>query len=223
MSFITELHCHCEEISRCSELPASGAVEKYKKYGYSTLVFTNHFTDGGRRRREMTDEEYITWFFDTQEDFKKQLTDDEITILSAAEMNFEHDDILVFGVTKEILLKRPGIMRDSLEDAYKFLSPEGCIVIQAHPMRWGERTRSLSFLDGYEIYNAHPDQNSHNEIAEMWAKANDENCIMTGGSDHHDPRHEPGSGIITEEKIISEKQLADILRRKDFEIYRRKK
>ena len=38
----TELHCHTSEVSHCAGESAADTVEKYLKYGYSTLVLTNH-------------------------------------------------------------------------------------------------------------------------------------------------------------------------------------
>lgn len=216
MSFITELHCHCSEISSCSNVPAEEVSEKYKKFGYSTLVLTNHF---GKEyhKKGMSDEEYISWFFDTQDRFMN-LSDDRITVLSAAEILFSCD-VLVFGVTKEIMLENPEVLNMNIYDAHEYFSSKGCVMIQAHPMRCGMKTLSLEEVDGYEVFNGNPWADSHNDIALAWAKANDENCIMTGGSDHHDVQHLPVSGIVTDEKIVTMEQLKDVLRSRKFSVY----
>lgn len=42
--YLTELHAHTRETSRCAKDKAKNLVENYLQSGYSTLVTTDHFS-----------------------------------------------------------------------------------------------------------------------------------------------------------------------------------
>ena len=45
MPYLTELHAHTSEVSRCAHVDAAGVVDRYLSEGYTSLVISNHFNN----------------------------------------------------------------------------------------------------------------------------------------------------------------------------------
>ncbi len=91
-------------------------------------------------------------------------------------------------------------------------------MIQAHPFRKCMTTIDPSLIEAYEVYNGHPFHDSHNSIAEAWARHHGK--IMTSGTDHHDANHIPCGGIRTTAPITSVEQLIAVLRSGKYDLIR---
>lgn len=220
MKYKTELHCHSRDGSGCSSESVEGIVEKYVKYGYTTVCLTNHFDPC----REMDDIE--KWNARTESKFAAYeklvaAAGDKLNILLGFEFRFvqNQNDYLVFGFDKDYILSRgPDILKMGVRRFTQMAREDGILTIQAHPFRFGMTVTPPDQIDGIEIFNGHPGHNSNNDIAEAWAKKYGK--IMTSGTDHHDPHHMPAGGIITDEPITGEKQLIEILRSGNYELIR---
>lgn len=224
MKFKTELHCHTKEISPCSNESFEEVVEKYIENGYTTLVITNHARSWHWENMVPGDtwEEKVDAYFDVV-NRASEYAGDRLNVLGGMEISFDGDpnDYLVFGITPEQLLSVPEYYKTSLGDFHSFAAENGFVIIQAHPMRFGMMTANVDWLDGYEIYNGHIHQHSHNDIAEAWGKRfTKHDLILTSGSDNHYKDQTPNSGIITDEPITSNKQLLAVLRGGKYELIR---
>ena len=224
MKFKTELHCHTAEISPCSNEPGAITAEKYINHGYTTLVVTNHFSDGVADSfiKKGSWEANVDAFYDAVE-LVREAAGDRMHVLCGMELRMERDpnDYLVFGATREAIAAIPDLFEMSIRDAHSRLNEIGAIVVQAHPFRYGMKIVSPANLDGYEIANGHPGQLSHNSIAEMWAKQyTEKKIIFTSGSDNHYKDQEPNAGILTDSPITSNDELLAVLRGGDYEIIR---
>lgn len=218
MKYKTELHCHSKDASGCSHESVEGIVEKYTKYGYTTVCLTNHFSPF----RDMDDPEVFKAEVESKFAAYDKLVaaaGDKLTILFGLEFRFirNANDYLVFGIDKDYILSRGSdILKTDVRRFTQMARQDGIFTIQAHPFRFGMTTTPPDQIDGIEVFNGHPGHNSNNDIAEAWAKKY--GLIMTSGTDHHDPGHMPAAGIITDVPVTSEKQLIEILRSGAYEL-----
>lgn len=213
--FKTELHCHSSELSGCSSESAVDTVRRYAELGYTSVVFTNHFNSWSFRDTKLsTYEEYIKRHYELVAETREKAGVDVYLIpgLELAINNF-CNDYLVFGPYYETLRAMPNVFDESLETIHDRLNEAGCLFIQAHPLRWGMQITRPHLIDGYEVMNTHPGQESHNDVAMLLAKSvGGEGKILTSGSDHHDPWHIPNGGILTEKPIKTAEELVATLK-----------
>ena len=218
--FKTELHCHTSEVSACAGESAADTVEKYIKYGYKTLVVTNHLAEPNFSHMGFGDaswEEKAAMYIAGYEKVKEAAAG-RLNVLFAAEIRFNEleNDYLLFGMTPEFLLAHPDMYHLSLHDFYEQINhPNRFIIIQAHPMRFHMQHVFPWDVDGWEIYNGHPDNESYNDAAIAYSKYFPSK-IFTSGSDHHDKNHIPDAGIETDYEIKTMDELMDTFRRRSY-------
>jgi len=217
----TDLHCHTSEISGCSSESAADTVERYIELGYTSVVITNHFTIDNLKHLGLSYEEYVDRHFEVAEEAAK-LVSGRLNVIPGLELNVKHtgNDYLVFGATREILLGLPDIFNMTIPDIHDYLAENGCLLIQAHPMRFEVTLVRPHWVDGYEVLNTHVNHPNHNDIAMLIAKSiGGEGKILTAGSDHHDREQTPTSGIVTREPIKDAAQLVSILKSGEYHIF----
>lgn len=221
MYYKTDLHCHTSEISECSSESAVDTAERYVKLGYTSVVITNHFTRYGYVHSGVSYEEYVDRHFEVAENTAK-LFKGRLNVIPGLELNVKHtgNDYLVFGATREVLYSIPNIFDMPINEIHDHLSANGCLLIQAHPMRFEVTLVRPHWVDGYEVLNTHVNHPNHNDIAMLIAKSiGGEGKILTAGSDHHDACQTPSSGIMTKEPIVSASQLVDVLKEGRYHIF----
>ena len=207
--FKTELHCHTSEVSHCAGESAADTVEKYLRYGYSTLVLTNHFASPNFRRMGYGDDGYYKM---------KEASRGRMNILFGMEIRFDEleNDYLVFGMTPEFVAENPDMYKMSVGEFYEKVNhPNRFIIIQAHPMRFHMQHVLPWHVDGWEVYNGHPHNESYNRAARAYAEYFPSK-ILTSGSDHHDANHYPAGGIMTDYEIKTMDQLMDTFRARSY-------
>ena len=217
----TDLHCHTAEASGCASEGGAATVEKYINCGYTSVAITNHFSTNHFRNFGGSYEAFVDRFFRAV-DVAREAADGRINVLAGLEMKTgdSFNDYLVYGVDKEIMLSIPNIFETYITDYYPFFSERGCLVIQAHPMRFGITLGDPEWVDGFEVINTHPGWESHNNIAAIWAKeVGGPGKILTAGTDHHDGHHIPTSGILTKEPIVTDRQLVEVLKSGDYRLF----
>lgn len=217
----TDLHCHTAEASSCSSEGGADTVEKYIKCGYSSVVITNHFSPNHFRNFGGTYESFVDRYFGAVETAREAAAG-RINVLYGLELKTgdSFDDFLVYGVDREMMLSFPDIFECDLSKFYPYFSERGCLVIQAHPMRFGITLNDPRWLDGYEVINTHTEWDSHNDIAAVWAReVGGPGKILTAGTDHHDAQNIPSSGILTKEPVTSNSRLVEILRSGDYTLF----
>ena len=217
----TELHCHTSGVSHCAGESAEDTVEKYIRYGYSTIVLTNHLSRSNFRHMGYGDDaswdEKVGLYVEGYRRMK-EASDGRLNILFGAEIRFDEleNDYLLFGITPEFLAEHPDLYAMKLPDFYNEINhPNRFIIIQAHPMRFKMTHVFPWFIDGYEVYNGHPHNESYNNAARAYAEYFPAK-IFTSGSDHHDADHFPAGGIETDYEIKTMDQLMDAFRARSF-------
>lgn len=217
----TDLHCHTAELSYCSSESACNTVKRYVELGYTSVVITNHFVGWEMRERGLSYEEYVDRHFDVAEAAAEEVRG-KLHVIPGMELalNGSHNDYLIFGATREIMYAIPDIFAMELGDVHDYLSKNGCLLIQAHPMRFDITLVRPQYLDGYEVLNTHVNHPNHNDIAMLLAKSiGGEGKILTAGSDHHDAEQTPSSGIMTDEPITDAAQLVAVLKSGKYNIF----
>lgn len=216
----TELHCHSRDASPCADESAEGIVEKYLRYGYSTIVLTNHFSSVCHPTPDYDKKswkEKVRHFVHAYE-ILKDAAGDRLNILLGAEVRFPQyvNDYILLGLTEEYLLAHEDFYMTDVQ-SFHDIAWMDIIMVQAHPFRWNTHIMYPWAVDGYEVYNGHPGQNSANEAAIAYAKNYPEK-IVTSGSDHHDTIHFPTGGIETDFEIKTNEQLLETLRSKKYSL-----
>lgn len=224
MSYKTELHCHTSEVSPCSHESAAEVAAKYIENGYDTLVITNHAATDifNYHIPGESFEEKVKYYFDTVEQVRLA-AGDKLHVIDGMEIRFDenNNDYLVFGMTPELLLSYPDVFKNGYRAFHYFAVDNGLVFIQAHPMRFGMTTTTPDWVDGYEIFNGHPNQRSHNDVAEAWARHfTRHKLILTSGTDNHDAYMTPDGGIETDAPITTPEELIAILRGGNYTLIR---
>jgi len=150
----------------------------------------------------------------------KKAAKGRLHVLMGAEVNFAgtlSTDYLIYGLEEEFYHRCPDIYLQNKYWTASLVRNNGGVFIQAHPFRTNCAVTEDFVLDGIEVWNGHPFQKNHNRISREYAKDYPQ-YILTSGGDHHDANMEPNAGILTKEPIVSEKQLAEVLRSRDFRL-----
>ena len=106
----------------------------------------------------------------------------------------------------------------TMEELSQSAREAGFLVVHAHPFRCGTHMMNPDLYDGYEVYNGNPRQQSHNELADVWADMNGK--IKTSGSDFHKPGDPACGGIVTAERIRDNAALLRVLRSGNYTLLR---
>ena len=143
------------------------------------------------------------------------------TVLLGMELRFyaTANDYLVYGIDEEFLKQNGNLMALYPRRFHALAQKNDLIFIQAHPFRAGMIRSIPSHLDGCEIANGKDIGTDANEKAARWAEQN-QFSIRTGGSDFHKPKDLATGGILTDRKILTNRDLKQILRSGEFEIIR---
>lgn len=211
MPYLTELHAHTSEVSRCAHMDATGVVDRYLDAGYTTLVISNHFNnftlDTAGSDWNLRAEYYLRAWRRAKEHAAGRMH-----ILLGMEIRFPENcnDYLVFGLDEQYLLSHPFLYDMNLHDFSETVRADGLLVIQAHPFRSGMTVMRPELLDGYEVFNGAVTHDSRNPIACAWCRLHGK--IPTSGSDFHNPDSVIDAGILTDEPVTDMTQLCGILR-----------
>lgn len=220
MKFKYDLHVHTKEVSPCGRLSIEEIIDQYIEEGYSGLVITDHMRRGYYRKCNKEDwKEKTNEYFYSYDRAKEYCKDKDFYIGLGMEISFKSDtnDFLVYGFEKDDFLENEWMIEMELKEFYNKFKDKA-VIIQAHPHRErGSKLQDINYLHGLEVFNLNPRHNNHNDLTEAIYKANP-TLIATGGSDVHKQEDLCATGIYTDTKITSDKELVDILRRKDFKI-----
>lgn len=218
-----EIHAHTDETSNCGRMPAAEAVRLYNALGYNGIMFADHlhsytFKKMLKKNPNATWDDKIDYFLTG---YKNALKEAEnfpgFKVYLGCELRFDENDndYLVFGVSEDKLRQMKDVITVETEDGLPYVRSMGLTVIQAHPFRERMTIVDPKLLDGIEVHNGHPNHDSRNDIAKMWADKFDIK-IRTSGSDFHG-EYLPNSGILTDILPENEEELQKIIKENKFE------
>ena len=222
-----ELHAHTSECDLAAHASAAELVRIYHANGYDGMVITDHYFTGffSWFQRELAGADHraamarrLKGYYTAREEGERL----GFTVLPGAEVRFQkspygYNDFLIYGCDEEFFLTAPRLDKlRSLEELCAILPPEACVVL-AHPFRVKMTVMDPALLFGIEVHNGltEPYRNAMaQDYARHFGKA------MTSGSDCHHPDHACKGGIETPRLIRTSRDLAEVLRRGEYTLYK---
>lgn len=214
MAYRYETHFHTDEVSPCGQVPAAEAVKAYSEQGYAGIVVTDHYY-GGLLRNFGGDEDWESAVERWLKGYRlaKQAGDAcGLTVLLGMELRFEGhpEDYLVYGFDRAFLSEHPKLY-DLKPDSFSALAQErGLYFGQAHPYRPGLTRCDPALIDGVEGFNGNKRHNSHDGLAQAFAKEN--GLVMTSGADFHEWEDLARGGVIAPEPVRDEAHFTALLK-----------
>ena len=212
-----QMHTHTSPASFCSRMTPSELVEALHSEGYAGCVLTNHFFRGNTGiDRNLPWKEFVASY---EEDYLvcKSLGEKYgLDILFGLEEQIgEGREILLYGVTPQMLYAHPELRGADAALWYKIMHEYGALVIQAHPYRDRAYISQIGVLpqnviDGIEVFN-YGNKREDDEKAEAYARANP-HLICTSGADTHQTSWVGIGGIATDTRLTDEHMLVDVLK-----------
>lgn len=177
-----EIHCHTSESSICGQVAARDLVKMHKEAGFEGICLTDHYNDYHFADHFKDDVQNFLKGYRIAREYGKEIG---LKVLFGVEYRFAdtNNDYLVFGITEEFVIENPDVYKLTLKEFRKKFADEDFILIQAHPMRNGQKRVDVALLDGMEVLNGNPRHEAHNDQVRAYAKEN--KLIMTGASDYH--------------------------------------
>lgn len=226
-----EMHLHTAGRSNCAETDVKTIAQVYHEHGYDGIVCTDHFI------RHICEHEYkkgsprlnAEFFVDGYASLKKECEKYGIDVFFGMELNTDAltyykecppmAELLIYGISPEWVLAHPyDLFPLSLKELSLLCKEKGWILAQSHPYRDRIEVQDCALLEGVEVYNGHPHQNSRNEKA--LALAEKHNLLMTAGSDFHTP-DAVGSGVLLQNPVKTNEELVAELRKRTHMIMKR--
>lgn len=218
--FLTELHAHTAETSRCAHNSAETLVDAYLEKGFQTVVITDHLSESTFEAKEALDapwNEKVDIFLKGYR-AAKAYAGERLHILLGMELRFAENgninDYLVYGVTEDFLRNNGDLLKMRLASFSRLAHKNGLLIFQAHPFRNDMKIVNPDFLDGVEVFNGCVRHDSRNEIARHWAQLH--GLLGTSGSDYHQTGDEGRGGIQTQAPIQSSNDLLSALKDGSF-------
>lgn len=222
MSSLFEMHFHTHETSPCAVVAAGEGVRAYKEKGYDGLVVTDHYFNGYFEEilpPDMPWPEKMDHWLQGYRCAKAAGDACGLTVLLGMELRFSscNNDYLVYGITEEFLMTHPQLYKMEPGTFSALAKEQGFWWAQAHPFRsWVTPWEEPRMLDGAEVYNGNPCQESHNDQALAWAKENGLPGIA--GSDFHGWEALARAGVRFEAEIDSQAALLKALKGSQWEL-----
>ena len=159
MEYIYETHLHTIEGSACSDTPAKEYIEHMKAIGYSGMIVTDHFFNGNTAvPRSLPWTEWVEQYCKGYEHALEAAKDADFDVFFGAEVCFQGDEYLLYGIDKEWLKKTPEILDMTRPELYAAVHAIGGIMLQAHPYRERGYLNTIHLapndVDGIEGFNA---------------------------------------------------------------------
>ena len=220
-----QMHTHTTPCSLCGRLTPEDLCAALLENGYQGAVLTNHFYHGnsGIDRSESTSwQDFVRAYEKSYLDCKREAEKYDLDIIFSIEESVVPGlEILCYGVTPQILYDNPQLRRGECDEWIRVMRENGVVIIQAHPFREAFYIPNpghlpLEKIDGFEIFNRGNDK-EYNDKARALAKENP-HLLTTSSADTHTKDTVGVGGIITNKRIRNERDLADLLRSRDYEL-----
>jgi predicted metal-dependent phosphoesterase TrpH len=187
----------------------------YKESGYSGIVITDHLFKGLQPYLKSsswkeTVERYCLGYDAARAEGRRI----GLTVLWAMELTLYGDttygDYLVYGLDPDFLQAHPELYALDLAAFREIAGEEEMLVYQAHPFRQGKQLAPAQLLDGIEVYNGNPRQESNNGTARDFAEKH--GLRFLASSDAHRPEDVARAGMLLPERAETIEALVRLLR-----------
>lgn len=159
---------------------------------FGGLFASSQLKDSEVDRKALTVDHSLPWkdqidfFYSAYEEAFAAAQGTGIDVFFGIEYNFEGDEYLLYGISKQWLYDHPQMMRWSHQELFDEINRIGGLMLQAHPFRKREYMRVFAqhpeCVHGFEVYNS---CNRDDENPKALALAKEHKLLMTGGSDIH--------------------------------------
>lgn len=207
--YLYETHMHTCQGSACARSRGAEYIKPYIDFGYAGIIITDHFFKGNTRPdRSLPWEEWVNQFCSGYEDARNEGDKHNFPVFFGIEENFDGDEYLIYGITKDWLLQHPDIRRWSRSRLADEVHAFGGCMVQAHPFRSRSYNSAIhllpDYVDGIEAVN-YGNVPVWNTLAMQYARRL--HLPFTSGSDNHnaDTMCEKNLG-----GILLDQPLADI-------------
>ncbi len=223
MSYKYQMHVHTHPCSACGKMSMEELVEALHEGGYQGCVITNHFLHGNSGI-----DKKLCWCDFIREYEKDWLCGKAIAERYGMDIIFGLEEgvgdgleILVYGITPEMLYAHPELARMNVAVWHEVLKPYGALIIQAHPFR--ERGYISApgllpdeFIDGIEVCNRGnmPEEDERARIAADEHKG----WVLLSGSDSHTADTACIMGIECERRIRDGSELVSLLKCGEYKL-----
>lgn len=210
-----ETHLHTNIVSGCSRFKPDEVVEKYVRLGYAGVFVTDHFFNNSSNRvpESLPWRDRIKGFMQGYRAVKAA-AEGKLDVFFGLESSYKGTDFLVYGLDEEWLAAHPEMMEMRVSALCPYLRGAGALVVQAHPYREADYIDHIRLfpaeVDGLEIVNACNTERA-NSLAKTLAGAY--GLREFAGSDIHVKLQRNLAGMEFEEKIKTERDFADRIRR----------
>lgn len=220
-----QMHTHTTPCSLCGRLTPKDLCDALIENGYQGAVITNHFYHGnsGIDRSESTSwQEFVRAYEESYLECKREAEKHDLDIIFSIEESVVPGlEILCYGVTPQVLYDNPQLRRGECDEWIRVMRENGVVIIQAHPFREAFYIPNpghlpLEKIDGIEIFNR-GNAKEYNDKAFILAKENP-HLLTTSSADTHTTDTVGVGGIITNRRIRNERELADVLRSRDYDL-----
>ncbi len=222
--YLYEMHQHTAIVSACAHETPEQVVRGLKEAGYAGMVVTDHFYHGNTGvRRNQPWEDFVRAYEQVFEQAKAVGETLDFDVLFGIEEGVGGGkEVLIYGITPAFLYAHPEWRDMDLPALSALVRAAGGMVIQAHPFRVRDYIREpwleldANQLDGIEVHNADNDDLSN---VRAQAFADKHGLLGIAGSDAHAESSRGRAGILCEHRIQTEKQLVEVLRSGDYELF----
>ncbi len=219
-----ELHMHSKEGSACSCFSIHEMIKHRKELGYTGAVITNHFYCGNTSAdRNQSWHDFVMQYAKAYYEGQKTAKELDFDLLFGIEEGYgEGKEILVYGIEPETVAAAEYLRAAKLSVWCDFVHENGGFVAYAHPFRDREYIKDpnimpdLSLVDGFEVHNYCNRPEDNDKALKLLGNSG---SIMIAGSDTHDIYASDGDGVILKNRVRTTKELADELKRNDFQLY----
>ena len=214
-----ELHSHPIGGSTCADGNTELAVKKFVDGGYGGVVCATHYSNYCYESYPgKTHKEKIDFFFKVYDDFARVANKNGLKTFFAAEVRCvpTKTEYAVIGFDRKFLYDNPPLFECSQQELFEIAEKNGFFMFQTHPFRTDVIAGDPKYMHGAEFFNGHYHHNNHNADAQKFCIEN--NLIKVSGTDYHHDDQPLTAGIMIPETINTEKELADYLKKGEFEI-----
>ncbi len=177
-----------------------------KDYGYDGIVLTNHYTQWDIEENAY---EFVEKYIEEYENARVYGEKIGLKVLFGAEITVSYNEavhLLIYGVTAEFLRKNKNLPNFTQKELYGVCHENGCVLVNAHPYRYGMTVQDVRYLDGVEI-------NCHFKYGKCYAQelieiAKENSLAITCGCDFHGDSEKPYGGTYLPDNISTSQDLA---------------
>ncbi len=217
MDFIqTEMHCHTNLVSPCSDISPKSIVQEHCNAGYGYVFITDHYHPivfEHKRLKKKSWEEKVDYYLRGYKKTKKAAKNTDLKVFLAMEITLNTKkgiDFLVYGITEEFLYKTKYLYNLEYGEFYNLMKQNGFLVFQAHPYRKASSPVEPICYDGIEIINTNTQHNSKNKMAIEFASHN--NLLLISGSDVHREADIARAGILLPAGLSNGQEVAEYIK-----------